>query len=157
MRLIPVCRPAPVPRQPSRHRAAHRRGFTLVELAITLAVVALLAAVAYPSYNSHMTRARRADAKQALLDVAQRLERYYTERGTYAGATLGGTTGIYPDTSPNGYYTLAIGTQTADGFTISATPQGVQTGDACAAFGYNQLGEQSVSAAATLSAGKCWQ
>lgn len=143
-------RHTPVPR-------TTRRGFTLVELAIAVAVVALLASVAYPSYNAYVARSRRADAKQAMLDLAQRLERYYTERGTYAGATLGGTDGIYPDVSAGGYYKLAIGTQTADAFTISATPQGAQTGDACAAFGYNQLGEQSVSSAATLSAAKCWQ
>lgn len=136
---------------------APRRGFTLVELAIGLVVVALLTAMAYPSYSAHVARTRRADAKQALLDVAQRLERFYTERGTYAGATLGGTSGLYTDTSPAGYYKLAIATQTADGFTITATPQGAQSGDACAAFGYNQLGEQSVSKDATLSAGKCWQ
>lgn len=138
------------------HRAP-RRGFTLVEMAITLAIVAILAAVAYPSYNSYVTRSRRADAKQSLVELAQRLERYYTERGTYAGATLGGANGIYGDTSPGGFYKLAIATQTADGFTISATPQGTQSGDACATFGYNQLGEQSVGASATLSAAKCWQ
>lgn len=136
---------------------APRRGFTLIELAIALVVVALLSAMAYPSYNAYMARSRRADAKQSLLELAQRLERYYTERGTYAGATLGGSNGIYPATSTAGYYTLAIATQTADGFSITATPSGAQTGDACAAFGYNQLGEQSVSSAATLSAGKCWQ
>jgi len=146
-------------RRPHTSLAARtpRCGFTLIELAIGLVVVAMLSAMAYPSYTAYMSRSRRADAKQSLLELAQRLERYYTERGTYAGATLGGTNGIYPASSTAGYYTLSIGTQTADGFTISATPTGAQTGDACAAFGYNQLGEQSVSNAATLSAGKCWQ
>lgn len=146
----------PRPHTASAARAL-QRGFTLIELAIALVVVAMLSAMAYPSYNAYMARTRRADAKQSLLELAQRLERYYTERGTYAGATLGGTNGIYPASSTAGYYTLTIGTQTAEAFTISATPTGAQTGDACAAFGYNQLGEQSVSTAATLSAGKCWQ
>lgn len=136
---------------------APRRGFTLIEMAIVLVVVALLATMAYPSYSAHVARSRRADGKQALLELAQRLERYYTERGTYAGATLGGSSGVYSASSPAGYYTLAIATQTADAFSITATPTGKQSGDACAAFGYNHLGEQSVSSAATLSAGKCWQ
>lgn len=136
---------------------APRRGFTLIEMAIVLVVVALLATMAYPSYSAHVARSRRADAKQSLLELAQRLERYYTERGTYAGATLGGSTGIYATSSPAGFYTLAINTQTADAFSITATPTGKQSGDACAAFGYNHLGEQSVGATATLSAGKCWQ
>ncbi|MEK8049628.1 type IV pilin protein [Ideonella sp. DXS22W] len=139
-----------------RPRAAGR-GFTLIELVIVVAMVAILAAASYPSYHSYVGRTRRADAKQALLELAQRLERYYTERGTYAGATLGGSDGIYPNTSSGGYYTLSIASQSADGFSITATPTGTQSGDACAVFGYNQLGEQSVSAAATLSAGKCWQ
>lgn len=141
----------------TRRPAARRRGFTLIEVCIVLVVVALLSAIAYPSYHGHVARSRRADAKQSLLDLAQRLERFYTERGTYAGATLGGGSGLYPTTSQAGHYTLAIGSQSADGFTITATPTGSQTGDACAAFGYNHLGEQTVSSAATLSAGKCWQ
>ena len=131
-----------------------RRGFTLVELVIALAVVAILSAVAYPSYTAHIAKGRRADGKQAMLELAQRMERYYTERGTYVGATLGAT-GIYPNVSAGGHYSLAIASQTADGFAITATPQGRQLGDACGRYGYNQLGEQSV-ADATLASTACW-
>lgn len=131
------------------------RGFTLVELMIAVAVMALLAGLAYPAYNSHVAKSRRGDAKQSLVELAQKLERYYSERGTFVGATIG-TGGIYPNTSRGGFYTLAIGTQTADGFTINAAPAGSQTGDACATFTYNQLGEQGVTGA-TLTAVKCWQ
>ncbi len=135
---------------------APRRGFTLIEMAIVLVVVALLATMAYPSYSAHVARSRRADGKQALLELAQRLERYYTERGTYAGATLG-SSGLYPDVSSGGYYSLTIVAQNADGFSVRATPRGIQVGDACASFLYNQLGEQMVSNDASLSAVKCWQ
>ena len=132
-----------------------QRGFTLVEVMIVVAVISLLAAVAYPSYVNQVAKGRRTDGKQALVELAQKLERFYTERGTYAGATLG-PTGLYPAVSSGGYYALAIDTQTADGFTISATPQGAQASDECAVLGYNHLGEQSVGAGATLSAAKCW-
>ena len=132
-----------------------KRGFTLIELMIAVAVVALLAKVAYPSYLSQVSKGRRADAKQALLDLAQKMERRNTERGSYAGATLGAS-GLAPTTSSGGYYTLAISAQTVDSFTITATPRGAQVGDACATFSYNQLGEQLVSADATLTAAKCW-
>jgi type IV pilus assembly protein PilE len=136
-------------------RATPARGFTLIEVMIVVAVVALLSSLAYPTYVAHVARGRRADAKQALLELAQRMERFYTERGTYVGATLG-STGLYPTVSTGGYYTLAITTQTADGFTITAAPRGAQTGDACATFGYNQVGDQSVSSDASLPAAKCW-
>ena len=131
------------------------RGFTLIELMIVLAVAAILAAVAYPSYQSQVAKGRRADAKQALVDLAQRLERHYTERGTYAGATLGNG-GVYPTQSSGGYYTLAITSQTAEGFTATATPRGTQTGDACGALGYNHQGERSVGAGASLPLDQCW-
>jgi type IV pilus assembly protein PilE len=134
----------------------NQRGFTLVELMITVAVIGLLSAIAYPSYQQQVAKGRRTDAKQSLLELSQKLERYYTERGTYANATLGAG-GIYPNVSSGGYYSLAITAQSADGFTVRATPVGNQVGDACDSFQYNQLGEQSVGANATMSAVKCWQ
>ena len=130
-------------------------GFTLIELMITLAVAAVLASIAYPSYFSQVAKGRRGDGKQALVELAQKLERFYTERGTYAGAALGNG-GLYPTLSPGGYYTLSISSQTADGFVIAATPRSSQAGDACGALGYNQLGDRSVGAGATLSVVQCW-
>ena len=132
-----------------------RRGFTLIELMVVLVVAAILSAVAFPSYQSQVAKGRRADGKQALVELAQRLERFYTERGTYAGATLGGG-GLYPAVASGGYYSLAITSQSADGFTLTATPRGNQDGDACSALGYNHLGDRSVGAGATLSLDQCW-
>ena len=102
---------------------ANARGFTLMELMIAVAVVGILAGVAVPSYREHVAASRRSDGKAALLAVAQLMERAYTEQGTYAGVTLG-TTGVYPSTSPQGYYTLSIVSQDADGFSLRATRAG---------------------------------
>ena len=132
-----------------------RRGFTLIELMVVLAGAAILAAVAFPSYQGQVAKGRRADGKQALVELAQKLERFYTERGTFAGVSLGGG-GLYPAVSSGGYYSLAIISQTVDGFTLTATPRGNQAGDACAALGYNHLGDRSVGAGATLSPAQCW-
>ena len=102
-------------------------GFTLIERMIALAVAAILASIAYPSYLSQIAKGRRGDGKQALVELAQKLERYYTERGTYAGATLGNG-GLYPTLSPGGYCAISISSQTADGFVIAAAPRSRQAG-----------------------------
>ncbi|MDE2594912.1 MAG: type IV pilin protein [Burkholderiales bacterium] len=60
------------------------RGFTLIELMITVAIVSILAAVAYPSYAEHVAKGRRADARARMLAAQQWMERYYTERYSYA-------------------------------------------------------------------------
>lgn len=135
----------------SRSRHA---GFSLIELMVAVAIVVLLAGMAYPSYMAHVQRGRRADGTQALVELAHVLERYASERGTYAGATLG-TTGVYPDTSRNGHYGLAIKSASADGYTITAEPRGVQAGDPCGALQYNHLGERSV-VSGRFSAAACW-
>jgi type IV pilus assembly protein PilE len=137
-------------------QAGNRRaqGLTLIELMVVVAVIGILAAVAYPSYRSVVAKGRRSDARAALLDLAQRMERQYTERSTYAAATLGAT-GIYPGASPQGYYTMSITAQTATAFTIKATPTGVQSSDACGSFQYDNLGTKTVSGG-TLGVSSCW-
>lgn len=137
------------------HAVSRRRGFTLMELLIAVVVAGLLAAVAYPSYQQQVAKGRRTDAKQALLELSQKMERFYTERGTYIGATLG-SSGLYPAASAGGFYDLSITSQTLDAFTVKATPKGAQAGDACGSFTYNQVGEQGVTSA-NQTAAKCWQ
>ena len=135
---------------------ANARGFTLMELMIAVAVVGILAGVAVPSYREHVAASRRSDGKAALLAVAQLMERAYTEQGTYAGVTLG-TTGVYPSTSPQGYYTLSIVSQDADGFSLRATRAGAQIGDKCGNYTYNLVSAKDVALAATgYTAAKCW-
>ncbi|HMW22791.1 MAG TPA: type IV pilin protein [Burkholderiaceae bacterium] len=130
------------------------RGFTLIEIVITLVVVTLLTTVALPAYREQIAKSRRSDAKASLLTLAQLMERWYTERGTYAGATVGGT-GIAPSTSSQGYYTMSISAQDAAGFTIVAAPTAAQTGDACGSFTYTQAGTRGVTGG-TKTAAQCW-
>ena len=130
------------------------RGFTLVEVVIACAVLAILAAIAIPSYQNTIQKTRRSDAKSALVGAAGQLERYFTERNTYASATLG-SGGVYPSTSLNGYYTLTFGSKTATTYTLNAAPAAAQTSDSCGTFTYSDQGVKGVTGG-TLTAADCW-
>lgn len=119
-----------------RHQRAHTRhgaGFTLLELMIVVAVVAILSAIVLPSYQSSVYKGRRADGTTALMDLANRLQRYYSENNTFATATIAAgnaTTDVLASaTSPQGHYTLSFTAKAANTYTIQAAPAGAQTGD----------------------------
>lgn len=112
------------------------RGFTLIELMITVVVVAILAAIAFPSYQEQIRKTRRTDGKSKLLELVQREERFYTQNNTYTtdfSQLYNGTSSSVTATtvmSDNGYYQITIaagvlgGVSTiANGFTLTATPQ----------------------------------
>ena len=107
-----------------------KTGFTLIELMIALAVIALLAAIALPSYQESVLRGKRAEAKTALLRTMQLQERFYTTRNTYT-TTLGdlyGVTGATVGSAENavsGFYTIAAAADPlglTQGYTLTATP-----------------------------------
>lgn len=144
------------------------RGFTLIELMVVVAIVGILVAIAYPSYRDYVMRSRRTDAKSALTLAAQRMERFYTERMTYNGATLGSGTGdiasqisaenfydIRFDSAPTGD-ALCGGTATtnpsATAYRLCATPRGAQASDTCATFTISNTGIKSVTGSGT----RCW-
>ncbi len=135
-----------------RHRRA--RGVTLIELMVVVVVIALLGAVALPSYRNSVRKAHRAEAKSALTATAQQLERFYTERSAY-NAT--GVAALVPAQSENGYYALALpaANLTATEFRLTATPQGAQSDDACGTFTLDQAGTRGVTGG-SLAAAECW-
>ena len=129
----------------------YSRGFTLIELMIAVAVVGILAAIAYPSYQDSVRKARRADAKSALLDAAQRQERFFTENNQYT-ATIGtGGLNLSSATTTDGFYTLTLAAPVVNGrrntFTVTATPVAGSTqakDTTCTAFSLNHLGVKCV-------------
>lgn len=142
------------------------RGFTLIEVMIVVLIVGILAAVALPSYQDSVVKSRRAEAKAALLDLQNRMERYFIDKNTYATACITGVSGctaansvLGSTTTENGYYTLSITNATATGYTLKAAPQGPQTKDTkCKTLSLTNTGTKAVegSPAPTSTAADCW-
>jgi type IV pilus assembly protein PilE len=129
-------------------------GFTLIEVMITMVILALVATIAVPSYQGYLFESRRADAKSALLGAAQALERCYSLYNAYnAGACAAAsdlTTGL---ASADGYYNVSAATLSASAFRLTAVPAagGPQSRDSeCASFFLEDTGAQ------TASGPDCW-
>jgi len=133
------------------------RGFTLLEVVITCAIVAILAAIAYPSYINSVQKSRRSEATAALLGVASQLERFSTEHGgSYALATLGtGLNAVYADHTENSYYNLSLANKTATTYTVQAAPTGAQAADPCGTLTYTESGIKNVTGGTWTNA-QCW-
>ena len=137
-------------------------GFTLIELMIAVAVIGIIAAVALPSYQDHVRRTNRAEAKSILLEMSQLLERNYTTVNRYdqksdgTGFTLSTTQSPKTGTAK---YTIqfAAGSLTQNAYTLQAVPTGSMTGDACSTLTLTNTGVKGVGAGATLDAATCWQ
>ncbi|HYQ70493.1 MAG TPA: type IV pilin protein [Gammaproteobacteria bacterium] len=132
-------------------------GFTLIELMIVIAVLGIIVAVGYPSYQEQVRKARRAEGMGELLEMADRLERRYSDVGTYGGikadALYGTTTADNTRLTTNGHYKLKIDSADTVQFTISAIPQGNQAKDKCKTFTMDSHGAKKVSG--TLSVDDC--
>jgi type IV pilus assembly protein PilE len=145
-----------------------QRGFTLIELMITVAIVGILAAIAIPSYQESVRKSRRADAEGNLMGLANALERKYTENNNYcdqadaSGANTCGD-GTKNDTGPTAlqadttYYTYRITAATDSTYTLTATPRNAQASDKCGNLTLDHIGNKGVSEAASgYTADTCW-
>ena len=139
-------------------------GFSLMELMITVAIVGILASIAYPSYQEQVAKSRRAEASGALLSAAQALERYYTANGRYTTTPAGSTLpSVFSATVPeNGtaYYNIAASSASANAFTLKASRAGVMAGDACGDFTVDETGSYSITAmpsGSSKSVSDCWR
>lgn len=128
-------------------------GFTLIELVIAVAIIAIISAIAYPSYMDHVRETRRSVAKADLMELAQWMERQYAADFSYLEG--GGAPALPFAQSPrNGtaYYNLNFnGNVTASAYSLQAVPVGDQANDNCGTLRINQTGAKSSTAGAN-----CW-
>ena len=155
---------AVIGRSVRRFRSA--RGFSLTELLVALAILALLAAAAVPLFNRELQQSRRVDATGALLRIAVAQERFFFENGRYAGAAelaAPSPGGLGIAATERGYYTLELHAPGGDpdsGYRARAValPGGVQGGDEeCRAFSLDSSGRRDAETAGGQDSSQaCW-
>lgn len=146
--------------------ANSQRGVNLIELMIVVAVIAIIGAIAYPSYLDQVRKTKRADCSGGLVSLANSMERHYSINGSYLGAAAGGAdTGapaIFAAACPidggDVTYNLTIQAATASTYTLNAAPVGDQANDECGTLAVTNTGNKTVvGAAAGVTWDDCWR
>lgn len=150
------------------NRAA--RGFTLIEMMIVVAIVGILAAIAYPSYQQYVLRSNRTEGQALLSDAAAREERYFAQNNTYITTTDDLAKLNISASSPTGKYSLTLTRDKDDdgktidgGYMLNAEPQGSQEADSkCGTLTLNALGIKGIDkpqsgTLPTGTASECWK
>lgn len=135
----------------------HQSGFTLIELIVTVAIIGIIAAVAWPEYERYQTKNRRVDGINALMSASQELQQCHTDKGGYIDN--GNNKCTFSPDSKKKYYTIADTIFTVNTFTLEATPQGAQADDGeCATLTITHLGQKGFTTTTTPAGtlNRCW-
>jgi type IV pilus assembly protein PilE len=140
-----------------RRNAGSNAGFTLIEVMIVVVVVAILTAVAYPSYRDYIIRANRSAAQTFMLEVASRQERFLLDARAYAASIAALGMSVPPSVSTNYTITSAAVAGPPPGYTVTATPVGKQLADdtKCGTLTIDATGAKTASGSGGVS--QCWK
>jgi type IV pilus assembly protein PilE len=136
-----------------------RNGFTLIEVVVVVAIIGIIAGIAWPIFNQESMKNRRTQAISALTRIANELEEYHSDKLTYVNYD---TTAPYSQSYAKiigslTLYTVSLGVPTATTFTVTATAIGAQAKDTdCATLSIDQNGIKSFTGNATSSVARCW-
>jgi type IV pilus assembly protein PilE len=137
------------------------RGFSLIELMIVVVIIGVLTLVAFPSYQEHVKKGKRAEGQAAVLQAAQALERFMTTNNTYttdlAAAGYKAYSGAQEASSA---YALTVaaapGGNIASSFFVTATPAATWSDPECNQFTIDHTGAKGVQGG-TWNASQCWK
>lgn len=131
-----------------------KNGFTLIELMITVAIVAILVAIAYPSYTSFVQKSDRTDATQAISYTAQQLERCYSQGFNYGACPSVPAVAA----SPQGYYSVTVTILSPTTYQIVAIPvKAPQLGDfSCQQFMVTNNVQSAKDGSGNATTSTCW-
>lgn len=158
-----ACEPRGARNQQVRNQ---QRGFTLVELLITMVIVGILTAIAVPSYGSYVLRTARADARATMLQVNQYMERFYALNSAY-DQKLDGTVVVLPDgltkvpaNANNPRYNISIvpASLTANSYSIQAIPGNGSVTDICGTLTLSSVGARGATGKPSQDGiAECWR